>query len=335
MRFITVIEIDGSMGEGGGQILRNALSLSLILNEPVRITKIRAKRPKPGLKPQHLTSVRALSDIGNAEVKGAKMGSTELEFTPSGINGGEYVFDTGTAGSITLMIQAILPPLLMAPSPSEVLLKGGTDVKWSPPVDYTKNVFLSALSRMGARVEMEVLKRGYYPKGGGEVLLKVRPSKLRSLELVGSWPSEVDGIVHCSGLPEHVPSRIRKAALKELIGLETKISISCSESLSPGTGVVLWSSGDGHVIGADALGERGLPSEKVGESAALHLKKYFGYGVDGHLADQLLIYLAMAGGRIKAPVITSHTETGMELISMMTGGEFEVHEEDGFMISHP
>ncbi len=327
-----MLEIDGSMGEGGGQILRSALSLSVILGEPVRITRIRAKRPKPGLKPQHLTSVKALADISGAEVRGARVGSTEIEFVPSGIRGGDYVFDTGTAGSITLLIQAILPALVSADSPSTVVLRGGTDVKWSPPADHTKYVLLPALSRMGAKADMEIVRRGYYPKGGGEVVLRVTPSKLKSIDLAGGRPSEIHGNVHCSNLPDHVPRRIRHAAIKELIDFRTDISVSCSESLSTGTGIVLWSEGDGFVIGGSALGERGIPSEKVGKMAVDDLKKAFGYGVDAHLADQLLIYMALHGGRISAPEISSHARTGMALIEMMTGSRFEVTEEMGFMI---
>ncbi len=328
-----MLEIDGSMGEGGGQILRSALSLSVILGEPVRITRIRAKRPNPGLKPQHLTSVKALAEIGNAEARGARIGSKEIVFIPSGIHGGNYEFDTGTAGSITLLIQAILPALVSADSPSTVVLRGGTDVKWSPPADHTKYVLLPALSRMGAKVEMEIVRRGYYPKGGGEVLLRVTPSKLKALSLKGGWPDVIEGNVHCSNLPEHVPRRIGHAAIKELIDFRTDISVSWSNSLSTGVGIVLWSEGEGFVIGGSALGEIGLPSEKVGKMAADDLKKAFGYGVDMHLADQLLIYLAIAGGEIFAPEISFHARTGMKLIEMMSDRKFSIEEERGFVVS--
>jgi len=327
-----VLEIDGSMGEGGGQILRSALSLSVILGEPVRIRKIRANRNPPGLKPQHLASVMARAEIGAAEIEGADIGSTEIMFSPSEIRGGEYFFDTGTAGSITLLIQAILPALLRADSPSTVVLRGGTDVKWSPPAEHTKNVLLPVLKRAGAPVEMDVIRRGYYPKGGGEVWLKVRPSHIGAINLKGGRPSEIKGLVHCSGLPEHVPRRIKHAAIKDLMDFRTEIDVSCTDSLSPGTGIDLWATGDSFSIGGNSLGERGLPSEKVGKMAAESLKNAIGYGADVHLADQLLIYMAFAGGEIYVPGISSHAETGMRLISEMTGASFDVVEEKGLTI---
>ena len=320
------------MGEGGGQILRSALALSLILGEPVRIDRVRAGRPVPGMKAQHLTAVRALAEIGNAELRGAQIGSTDIEFVPGEIRGGRYELDAGTAGSITLMIQAILPPLLMAKEPSEVFLRGGTDVKWSPPADYTKNVFLSALRRMGADVEMEILRRGYYPKGGGDVLLKVRPSKLREIVLEGGDVRGVRGVAHCSKLPKHIGKRMKHEVMKEFPGIDVRIRSDCSESLSPGAGIVLWSEGEGYAIGGSYLGERGVPAENVGRIGALDIKKAFGYGLDEHLADQILIYMHMAGGRVLAPIITSHAETAMRLLEMMTGEGFSVKKGHGFLI---
>jgi len=168
-----MIEIDGSFGEGGGQIVRTAVALSAVTATPVRITRIRQGRSKPGLAAQHARAVTALADICGARVSGAAPGSSEVIFTPGTIRGGRHRVEIGTAGSVTLLMQCLLPALLCADAPSSLHIQGGTDVNWSPAVDYFKNVFLPALSSFGARVSLAVLQRGYYPRGQGEVLLEV------------------------------------------------------------------------------------------------------------------------------------------------------------------
>ncbi len=330
-----MLTIDGSMDEGGGQILRIALAWSALNSEPIRIVNIRAKRPKAGLKPQHLTTLLALAEITDAEVKGAKLGSKEVEFVPNRPKGGRYIFDCGTAGSITLMVQALLPVLLHADSESEIVLRGGTDVKWSPPANHTKHVLLSVLREMGADVNMQITRRGYYPEGGGEIVLRVRPSNLNGIELMGGEPEKIEGEVHYSKLPEHIPERMKRSALKHLIGYDAKIRIEKYDTISTGTGIDLWTVGDGYAMGASALGEKGIPAERLGKSSASEMKSYIekGAGVDVHLADQLLIYMAIAGNsRIRTTEISSHARTAMELLSMMAEVEFSIHEHEGMYV---
>ena len=176
-----MLSLDGSYGEGGGQILRTALSLAALTGAPVRIERIRAGRSKPGLRPQHLTAVQAVARISQAEVTGAHLGSQDLTFRPRTLQGGHYVFDvaetTRSAGAVSLIAQALLPPLLKAESPATVILKGGTHVPWSPPAHYLSHVFLPALAAMGAEVKLTLERWGWYPRGGGEVRLTIRPAR--------------------------------------------------------------------------------------------------------------------------------------------------------------
>ncbi len=327
-----MLTIDGSMGEGGGQILRIALAWSALRSEPVRIRNIRANRPKPGLKPQHLTTVLALKEITDAKVKGANLGSTDIEFIPSEPRRGSYIFDCGTAGSITLMIQAILPALLKAKGESKVILRGGTDVKWSPPADHTTHALLPALKRMGASLDMKLIRRGYYPKGGGEVLLTVKHSKLRGISLTGGRIEEIRGKVNYSGLPAHVPERMERSAVKELEDYRSTIEIENSKARSPGAAISLVAESENSIIGANALGERGLKAEIVGEKAGKEMREYLeaGAGADAHLADQLLLYAAMAGNsEILTAGVSSHAKTAMELLAMLEDVRFGTEDRSG------
>ncbi len=327
-----MLTIDGSIGEGGGQILRIALAWSALRSEPIRVVNIRAKRPKPGLKPQHLTALLALKEITDAEMRGAKIGSKEVEFIPSDTKKGNYIFDCGTAGSITLMIQAILPVLLNTDGESRVILRGGTDVKWSPPIDYAAKIFLGALRKMGATADIQVIRRGYYPKGGGEVVLKVRDSKIKGIKLTGGNPREICGNVHYSNLPDHVPERIKHSALKELIDFRAHINIERLDGMSTGTGITLWAHGRSFVFGSSALGERGVRAEAVGKNAGSEMREYAekGVGVDTHLADQLLIYMAMVGdSELRTSEISSHAKTAMELLQKLENVRFYTEKLDG------
>ena len=202
-----MIEIDGSFGEGGGQIVRTAVALSAVTGKPVRITKIRLGRPKPGLAAQHARAIMALAGICDDRISGVEPGSSEISFSPGEIRGGRHRVEIGTAGSVTLLMQCLLPALLRAEAPSSLQIQGGTDVSWAPTVDYSKNVFLPALSSFRAKVSLEVLQRGYYPRGQGEVLLEVEPAKLKASQLAGracETQSMVQGVSHSSNLPEHV-----------------------------------------------------------------------------------------------------------------------------------
>ncbi len=334
-----MIEIDGSFGEGGGQIVRTAVALSAVTAKPVRITRIRQGRSKPGLAAQHARAITALAAICDARVSGATPGSAEVIFSPGTIRGGRHRIEIGTAGSVTLLMQCLLPALLCADAPSSLHIQGGTDVNWSPAVDYFKNVFLPALSSFGARVSLAVLQRGYYPRGQGEVLLEVEPAKLKTSHL-GSRAAEncqstpdlqnmVQGVSHCSNLPEHVAARQADSAAKALqeAGFQAQITREVSRLPSLGSGITLWSG----CKGASCLGERGLPAENVGRRVAeeLIIELTSPAVVDVHLADQLIPYLALAGGSYTVREASKHTRTNIWTAGHFLDRKIEIKEEKG------
>jgi RNA 3'-terminal phosphate cyclase (ATP) len=312
-----MIEIDGSFGEGGGQIVRTAVALSAVTGKPVRIARIRQGRPKPGLAAQHAWAILALADLCGARTSGIAPGSSEIVFAPGEIRGGSHKVNIGTAGSVTLLMQCLLPALLKTDSPASLEVHGGTDVQWAPTVDYFKNVFLPALGCFGARASLEVRQRGYYPKGQGNVLLRVEPAKLKAAHFSGTTKEIVIGISHCSNLPEHVARRQAIAASTTLQeqGYESEIALEVMRLPSMGSGITLWSG----YKGASHLGERGLPAEKVGKMAADDLISELKSeaSVDTHLADQLIPYIALAGGSYTTREISLHAKT-----NIWTAGHF-------------
>ena len=331
-----MIEIDGSSGEGGGQIVRTAVALSAVTGKPVRITKIRQGRPKSGLATQHARAIMALAGICDARTSGVEPGSSEIAFSPGEIRGGSHKVEIGTAGSVTLLMQCLLPALLQADAPSSLQILGGTDVQWAPAVDYFKNVFLPALSSFGARVSLEVLQRGYYPRGQGEVLLQVEPAKLKAGHLEGRtcdtrqrMQSTVQGVSHCSSLPEHVAARQADSAVQVLheAGFLAQVAREALRLPSMGSGITLWSG----CKGASSLGERGLPAEKVGRRAAeeLIIELKSKATVDVHLADQLIPYLALAGGSYTVREISLHARTNIWTARHFLDAEIEIKEEKG------
>ncbi len=324
-----MLVLDGSYGEGGGQILRTALSLSALLGQPVRISGIRAKRPKPGLKPQHLTAVLALAEITRAEVAGAELGSQDLTFRPRQPRPGRYLFDvaekTGSAGSVTLLAQALLPVLLRGGGVSSLVLRGGTHVLWSPPAHYLLEVFLPALAEMGAAVAMAIHRWGWYPRGGGEVSLEITPPPtLKGVE----WReppgfSSFRALSAASRLPEHVLRR-QAERLRARLGAALPVELLQVDSLDPGSFVMVW----GSRAGFDALGARGKPAEKVADEV---VDEFLAFqerhaGVDRHLADQVLLYLALAHGpsSISTAEITAHLLTNVWVIEQFLGPIFQV-----------
>jgi RNA 3'-phosphate cyclase len=324
-----MLHLDGSYGEGGGQILRTALSFSALLGVPVRLENIRAGRPKPGLRPQHLTAVKALARVTQAEVAGAEPGSRELTFRPRSPQPGHYRFDvaetTGSAGSVSLIAQAVIPPLLKAGQPSTLVLKGGTHVPWSPPAHYLEYVFFPALAQLGAGVKMTLERWGWYPRGGGEIGLTVSPARV----LAGvDWrspapPGSFRAISAASRLPEHVGRR-QAARLQERLGQDFPVEIVAAGGLDPGSLVFLW----GPRAGFHALGARGKPAEKVADEAADAYLAFreAGAAVDPHLADQLVLYLAQARGAatFSTAEITSHLLTNLWVIEQFLGPTFQV-----------
>lgn len=325
-----MIEINGSFGEGGGQIVRTAVALSAVTGEPVQITRIRQGRPKPGLAAQHAQALRALAEICDARTSGAFPGSSEIIFTPGKVQGGTYRIEIGTAGSVTLLMQCLLPALLCADGPSSLQIQGGTDVQWSPTVDYFQNVFLPALSLFGAKVSLRVLRRGYYPKGQGEVLLRVEPAKLKASYLERSdGIGNIQGVSHCSNLPEHVSIRQAESAEQALAeaGFSAKIDREVLQLPSLGSGITIWSG----YKGASSLGRKGFPAERVGRIAAELMIAELGSsaGVDAHLADQLIPYLALAGGSFTAREISLHAKTNIWTAGHFLDADIEIREENG------
>ncbi len=328
------VEIDGSYGEGGGQILRTAVALSVITGKPVRIHRIRANRPNPGLRPQHLHGILALKELSNARVKGAKVGSTVLEFVPGRAEPKHVKVPIKTAGSITLVLQALLPAMAFIGGSFEIT--GGTDVPWSPPVDYLRNVTLFALEKMGLRAEIELKRRGHYPKGGGLVTGSVEPWESKKPLVALEW-NRVDsfaGISHATNLPAHVAERQAKAAeekLREFFNAPVEIETEVSRSLGPGSGIVVWAETDSLRLAGDALGKRGKPAEVVGREAAEELIEQLTprKAADRFLGDQLIPFLAFAGGEIGVAEITNHLVTNVWVVERFLGRTFEVEGEIG------
>lgn len=324
-----MIEIDGSMGEGGGQILRTSLALAALRREALRISNIRRKRPSPGLASQHLVSVQAIQQLTGGRVEGARKGSTELVFYPGRIQRGSYVIDIGTAGSISMVIQTILPACIYAPGDVELAVKGGTDVKWSPPVDYVKRVFIPFLCKMGVRARVNIERRGYYPRGGGLVRAAVSPVKrLEKVNLTDRGRViRIEGIAHSYNLPRHIVERAAAAAERKL-GYPCTIRLESYRGFSTGMGIVLWAVCDNSILGASALGEIGKRAENVGEEAALKLLGELNSGapIDSHLGDQIIPYLALARGEstVRVAEITPHLRTNIDVVEEILNVRFRV-----------
>ncbi|HVO77928.1 MAG TPA: RNA 3'-terminal phosphate cyclase [Methanomassiliicoccales archaeon] len=328
-----MIEIDGSEGEGGGQILRSALALSTLTGEPFRISGIRAKRDRPGLAAQHLTAVEGVRTLSDGKLTGARIGSTELTFEPGRLAGGRFGLDVGTAGSITLVLQACMLALARCENRVEIGLKGGTNVRWSPGIDYYQRVLFPLLMGMGANVEMTVLRRGFYPEGGGEISIAIDPWQRRkpfAVEQRGEL-QEIGGICFSRNLPEHVCQRTSDAVRKRFLELRPRIETDRDSGPSTGAGMQLWARYENTILGADSLGERGIPAEKLGDSAALALKQEIGSlaTLDVHAADQLLPYMAISDSVSKFYVreISGHLSTQAELLRRFLGAEVVITEE--------
>lgn len=332
-----MLTIDGSYGEGGGQVLRTSLALSALLGREIRIEGIRAGRPRPGLAAQHLAGVRAAAAVCGARVEGAALGSTNLTFRPGPLSGGHFRFDVGTAGATTLVLQTVLPCLLFARADTCVQITGGTDVPWSPPQEYLAHVFLPALAEMGATVGFECLTPGFYPKGGGVIEAQVRSitHPLRPL----SWAErgELRGLrafsVAEARLPAHIIHRQLEGARVALGSVGLRTQTTHPQSLSPGTVLVIAARFEQGAAGFSALGKRGTPAEEVGratgEEAAAFLKG--SASVDRHLADQLLLYAAIAAGETTflTDEVTEHLRTNAWVIEQFLDAPIEIDEPTG------
>ena len=316
-----MIEIDGSYGEGGGQIIRTALSLSAITQKAVSIKNIRAGRSKPGLAAQHLMACKAVRNVCRGTLSGAEIGSTELKFEPGPIVGGKYEFDIGTAGSVTLVAQTIIPILLSASKESELRIVGGTHVMKSPGYDYFERVFLPAVRLFGLEIESKMLKPGYYPKGGGVITIGLKPSLLKGVKL---WDrsENIEVLIRLSGLPVGIAIREKKIFVQNDI---EKVYVRQDEALSVGNAVTAWSG----YRGAYVLGEKGKRAEEVAQEAVDFIKNE-SEDVDLHLADQLLIYGALAKGetRYRTSQISEHLRTNAYIISKFLDRKIEIGDNE-------
>lgn len=323
-----MLRIDGSYGEGGGQILRTAIALSCLTGKEVEITRIRANRPKPGLAAQHLKGIEVAKLISDAEVEGLAIGSTKVVFKPKRIRGGDYRIDIGTAGSVTLILQTIFPPLLLAEKPSKLEIIGGTDVAWAPTVDYFRKVTAKAISELGANFSCELKARGYYPKGGGKIIIEIEPSKLTG-KVFESLDCEILGISHCQNLPEHVATRQMDSVLDFLSkhGLKARIYVEVLRGPSAGSGITIWCG----YKGASALGEKGKRAEEVGfEAAKIFYKEFVSPGVfDSHLADQVMAFAAIGKGvtKFSTTEVTMHQKSNQYVINSFLGEVVRIDEK--------
>ena len=333
-----MITIDGSYGEGGGQIVRTALALSSITGKAVEIINVRANRQKPGLQPQHLTGVLACAQIAKAEIEGATLNATRLAFSPRQIKGGEYVFDVeqtigrGSAGSVALILQAVLLPLCRADSPSHLILRGGTHVSRSPSFQYLDEVFLPMVRTMGVQAELDLVRWGFYPIGKGEVIARVTPvPRLTPLSL--EEPGElkrISGISAVANLPLSIAERQQHAALALLksAGIAGDIRLLSAPAVGRGTACFLKAEVEHGAAGFCSLGAIGKRAETVGHEAAQECLDFLktGTAVDKHLADQLLPYLALAEGpsSVTTEEVTSHLLTNLWVIGHFVEREVRV-----------
>ena len=332
-----MFEIDGSQKSGSGTILRLAVAIAAIKGEPLHITNIRANRPKPGLKPQHLESVHAAAKLCNADLKGASLGSSELWFTPHRIKGGEVKATIETAGSIPILFLSTLPICIHADKPVRLhVAKGGTDTRYAPTINYLRYVLLPTLAKMGVESEISVQRYGYYPKGMGEATMNVHPTpKLKPfrLERFGRITA-IKGLSVCTYLSERqVAERQAKAAQAVLARSDCKADVEVvndrSNPLQKGSSIALWAQTDtGITLGADSIGELRKSAEDVGKEAARKLLAELAFEVaaDEFLSDMLIPYMAFAEGKSSflTRTLTEHMESNIWLMEKMLNVKFFV-----------
>ncbi|MCK4730296.1 MAG: RNA 3'-terminal phosphate cyclase [Candidatus Aenigmarchaeota archaeon] len=330
-----MMEIDGNYLEGGGQILRTSVALSCLTGKPVRIFNIRAGRPTPGLKAQHLAAISAVAELCNAKLEGGKIGSEEISFHPGKIDKEKLTINISTAGSVGLVLQAIFPACVNLTKPLKIEIEGGgTFGKWAPSVVYLQKVFLPILERFGFKADVKILKHGFYPKGGARVVAEIFPSKLKGFSI----EKGVDKIKGISIVSEKlrnakVAERQVEGAEKilEKLNLPVEIKTEYVNSTSVGTGIELWT--DKTILGAGTLGEIGKKAEKVGSECAEILAKEINSGatVDKHLADQLIPFMGLADGNsgCKVSELTNHTKTNIWVTEKFLDRRFEVKNVSG------
>ncbi|MEM7815746.1 MAG: RNA 3'-terminal phosphate cyclase [Candidatus Aenigmatarchaeota archaeon] len=327
---MSFVEIDGSEGEAGGQILRTAVGLSCVTRKPVRIFNIRKGRPVPGLKAQHLKGVEAAARLCNAKVRGLKIGSKEVEFHPGEISGQKLQVDVGTAGSVTLVLQTLMIPASTSGKELIFEISGGTHVPWSPTTGYFRHVFCEFLGKMGVNVESETLGYGFYPKGGGKILVIARSTGILLPITITERGKQVfiEGWSSASkDLSKNRVAERQMEAAEKILG-DIKKSVKYVPSLSTGSAITLASFFGNCFMGASSVGERGKTAEKVGEEAARLLKRQMESGacLDEWMADQILPYMALARGKSEVSVakITQHAKTNISVIERFLEVKFKV-----------
>ncbi|MBW4644595.1 MAG: RNA 3'-phosphate cyclase [Goleter apudmare HA4340-LM2] len=345
-----MIEIDGSYGEGGGQVLRTSLSLAAITGTPIRIAGIRAGRRKPGLAAQHLTAVRAAAKICHADLRGDALGSMMLEFIPdSSVQPGHYTFDVteaqqgSSAGAITLVLQTVLLPLSLASADSQVILRGGTHVPYSPTMTYIEQVYLPMLHQMGIEAKAKLRAWGWYPQGGGEMQIQVSGGKtLNGINLLERGNlRQVKGLAVVTELPAHIPQRMANRAdnLLRQAGLKTAIQPLREKGVAPGAGIFLTAEYQHSLTGFGGFGRLRIPAEKVADIACRQLLQFHQTGapVDEHLADQLLLPAALASEKSQYRVaeISTHLTTNAAIIELFGLAKVTVDEVEKIVMVKP
>jgi RNA 3'-terminal phosphate cyclase (ATP) len=335
------LQIDGNYGEGGGQILRTTLSLSCLLKKPVEISNIRKGRKIPGLQPQHLTSVNACKNISEAEVEGNELKSLTLKFNPQSIKGGDFTFNVAeekrSAGSTSLILQALFLPLSLSDRSSHIMVLGGTHVPWSPPFNYLKEIFSPMMKKIGCQIELRIMKWGWYPKGGGEVGCIIHPAKkLLPLNLTERGKLlNLAGISVVSNLPFSIAERQKNQALKILRekDFSPEIKIIHAPSVGQGTFFFLKAEFENSIAGFGALGAIGKRAEKVAEEACQEFLEFMqtNAAIDPHLADQLIPHLALTDGQSSFSVsrISKHLLTNIWVVKQFLPTKIVVEGDEG------
>ncbi len=327
------LKINGEFGEGGGQIIRTAITLSCITKQPIIIENIRKNRTVSGLRPQHLTAIKILQKICNADVEGAKIGSTNLKFIPRDVKNCNLIEDIGTAGSISLILQVLIPVVAISQKNMKLTIKGGTDTLWSPTIDYTEHVLKEAYARMGIKFSIKLIKRGYYPKGGGQIILDILPAKIKSISLIKRKTKNIKLLCSFSNLPYKLIKKHVDIIEKQLCEKNFLVQTEIKEenAIDSGATLLLFSIDEESIIGFDSIFDKKI------EKFNLDLESFMqnNLGVDKCLADMLVLPASLTNEMtiFRVPDISKHLETNLFVTSKITGCKYGVGKiNDGFEI---